>query len=108
VTHLLTGFRNFGAPDARSCLFLLEEPTIGLHAADVKRLVDVLQRLVDAGHTVVVIEHNLELIAEADWVIDLGPEGGAQGGRIVCQGTPETVAGNKASHTGRFLRKLLQ
>jgi excinuclease ABC subunit A len=108
VTHLLTGFRNTDEPGARSCLFLLEEPTIGLHAADVKRLVDVLQRLVDAGHTVVVIEHNLEMIAEADWVIDLGPEGGAQGGRIVCQGTPEAVANCKTSHTGRFLRKLLK
>jgi excinuclease ABC subunit A len=67
----------------------------------------VLQRLVDAGHTVIVIEHNLELIAEADWVIDLGPEGGAQGGRIVAQGTPEAVAKIKASHTGRFLKNLL-
>jgi excinuclease ABC subunit A len=108
VTHLLTGFRNTDEPGARSCLFLLEEPTIGLHASDVKRLVDVLQRLVDAGHTVVVIEHNLELIAEADWVIDLGPEGGAQGGRVVCHGAPEAVAQNKSSHTGQFLRKLLQ
>jgi len=108
VTHLLTGFRNAADPGARSCLFLLEEPTIGLHAADVQRLADVLQRLVDAGHTVIVIEHNLELIAEADWVIDLGPEGGEQGGRIVCQGTPETVAKNKSSHTGRFLRSVLQ
>jgi excinuclease ABC subunit A len=108
VTHLLTGFRNTEEAGARSCLFLLEEPTIGLHAADVKRLVDVLQRLVDAGHTVVVIEHNLELIAEADWVIDLGPEGGGEGGRIVAQGTPEAVAKIKASHTGRFLRKLVK
>jgi excinuclease ABC subunit A len=108
VTHLLTGFRRTEEEaGARGCLFLLEEPTIGLHAVDVKRLVDVLQRLVDAGHTVVVIEHNLELIAEADWVIDLGPEGGEQGGRIVAQGAPETVAGNKSSHTGRFLRKVL-
>jgi len=107
VTHLLTGFRNTDEAGARSCLFLLEEPTIGLHAADVKRLVDVLQRLVDAGHTVVVIEHNLELVAEADWVIDLGPEGGSEGGRIVAQGTPEAVAKIKSSHTGRFLRKLL-
>jgi excinuclease ABC subunit A len=107
VTHLLTGFRNTDGPGARSCLFLLEEPTIGLHAADVQRLVEVLQRLVDAGHTVIVIEHNLELIAEADWVIDLGPEGGEQGGRIVCQGTPETVAKKKSSHTGRFLRSVL-
>ncbi len=109
VTHLLTGFRGEDATaGARSCLFLLEEPTIGLHVADVKRLVEVLQRLVDAGHTVIVIEHNLELIAEADWVIDLGPEGGEGGGKIVSQGTPETIAKNKSSHTGRFLRKLLQ
>jgi len=108
VTHLLTGFRSSDDAGARSCLFLLEEPTIGLHGSDVKRLVEVLQRLVDAGHTVVVIEHNLELIAEADWVIDLGPEGGAHGGRIVSQGTPEDVAKNKSSHTGRFLRNLLQ
>jgi excinuclease ABC subunit A len=108
VTHLLTGFRPTEEPGARGCLFLLEEPTIGLHASDVKRLVDVLQRLVDAGHTVVVIEHNLELIAEADWVIDLGPEGGAEGGHIVSQGPPEAVAKNKSSHTGRFLRMLLQ
>jgi excinuclease ABC subunit A len=108
VTHLLTGFRDTDDPGARSCLFLLEEPTIGLHAADVKRLVEVLQRLVDAGHTVIVIEHNLEFIAETDWLIDLGPEGGEQGGRIVCQGTPETVAQNPSSHTGRFLRSVLQ
>jgi excinuclease ABC subunit A len=107
VTHLLTGLRA-DEPGARGSLFLLEEPTIGLHASDVKRLVEVLQRLVDAGHTVVVIEHNLEMIAEADWVIDLGPEAGQDGGRIVAQGSPEEVAQCKASHTGRFLRKLLQ
>jgi excinuclease ABC subunit A len=76
--------------------------------ADVQRLVDVLQRLVDAGHSVIVIEHNLDLIAEADWIIDLGPEGGAGGGRIVVEGTPEQVARNKHSHTGRFLSKLLR
>jgi excinuclease ABC subunit A len=75
--------------------------------ADVRRLVQVLQRLVDAGHTVIVIEHNLDLIAEADWVIDLGPEGGEGGGRIVAEGTPEEVARCKSSHTGRFLRTLL-
>ena len=94
-----------GSPTAD--LFLLEEPTIGLHMADVRRLVEVLQRLVDAGHSVIVIEHNLDLIAEADWVIDLGPEGGEGGGRVIAEGTPEEVARNKRSHTGRFLRSVL-
>ncbi|PYI82568.1 MAG: excinuclease ABC subunit A, partial [Verrucomicrobia bacterium] len=110
VTHLLTGLkepRSLFEPMARHNLFILEEPTIGLHIADVRRLVDVLQRLVDAGHSVIVIEHNLDLIAEADWIIDLGPEGGDAGGRIVAEGAPETVARSKRSHTGRFLRKVL-
>ncbi len=109
VTHLLTGLKEPDLFDRRPRrnLFLLEEPTIGLHAADVQRLVEVLQRLVDAGHTVIVIEHNLDLIAEADWVIDLGPEGGDGGGRLVAVGTPEDIARCKSSHTGRFLRKLL-
>ena len=92
---------------ARRNIFLLEEPTIGLHMSDVRRLVDVLQRLVDYGHTVIVIEHNLDLIAEADWVIDMGPEGGEAGGEVVAAGTPEDVAKNRRSHTGRFLRQLL-
>jgi excinuclease ABC subunit A len=113
VTHLLTGLKP--TSEARitqlatrnTNLFILEEPTIGLHHSDVRRLVEVLQRLVDAGHTVIVIEHNLDLIAEADWVIDLGPKGGAGGGQIVAEGTPEQIARNKQSHTGRFLRKLL-
>ena len=105
VSHLLTGLRE---PDpleriTKHNLFVLEEPTIGLHMSDVKRLVEVMQRLVDAGHSVIVIEHNLDLIAEADWVIDLGPEGGEAGGQIVAEGTPEQVARNKRSHTGRFL-----
>ena len=75
--------------------------------ADVKRLVGLLQRLVDAGYSLIVIEHNLDLIAEADWVIDLGPEGGEAGGRIVVEGTPEQIACNKRSHTGCFLRSVL-
>ena len=109
VSHLLAGLN---APDAinrrpRRNLFILEEPTIGLHMADVQRLVEVSQRLVDAGHSVIVIEHNLDFIAEADWVIDLGPEGGDGGGRIVAEGTPEQIARNKRSHTGRFLRSVL-
>ncbi|HAB18925.1 MAG TPA: excinuclease ABC subunit A, partial [Verrucomicrobiales bacterium] len=88
-------------------LFILEEPTIGLHLQDVRRLVEVIQRLVDSGHTVIVIEHNLELIAEADWVIDLGPEGGDAGGRIVAEGAPEEVARVSESYTGRYLKDWL-
>ena len=88
-------------------IYLLEEPTIGLHIADVHRLLAVLQRLVDQGHSVIVIEHNLDVIAEADWVIDLGPEGGDAGGRIIAQGTPEKIARSRRSHTGRFLNAFL-
>lgn len=107
VSHLLTGLKpradRVGVP-GRQSLFVLEEPTIGLHASDVRRLVEVLQRLVDAGHSVIVIEHNLDLIAEADWVIDLGPESGEAGGRIVVEGPPERVARHRRSHTGKWLR----
>ncbi|HXG43391.1 MAG TPA: excinuclease ABC subunit UvrA [Gemmatimonadales bacterium] len=88
-------------------LYLLDEPTTGLHLDDVRVLIQVLDRLVDAGHTVVVIEHHLDVIKRADWVIDLGPEAGDQGGRVVAQGTPEQVAQVEASHTGRYLREVL-
>ena len=90
-------------------LYVLDEPTIGLHMADVEKLVRVLHRLVDAGNTVVIIEHNLDVIAEADWIVDLGPEGGAAGGRIVVEGPPSRVTRSHArSHTGRFLREFLR
>jgi excinuclease ABC subunit A len=89
-------------------LYILDEPTTGLHFADVEKLVGVLQELTDKGNTVVVIEHNLEVIKNADWVIDLGPEGGDKGGRIVATGTPEQIARNPASLTGRFLKEKVQ
>ena len=109
VSHLLSGFKEPDLFDRKSNgnLFILEEPTIGLHMADVQRLVDVLQRLVNIGHSVLVIEHNLDVIAEADWVIDLGPEGGIDGGKIVAEGTPEQIAKNRNSYTRRFLREVL-
>jgi excinuclease ABC subunit A len=88
-------------------LYILDEPTTGLHFEDVRKLLEVLQRLVDQGNSVVVIEHNLDVIKTADWVIDLGPEGGVRGGRIVAQGTPEQVAANPASFTGHYLKPLL-
>ncbi len=87
--------------------YVLDEPTVGLHAADVHRLIEVLQRLVAAGNTVVVIEHNLDVIKVADWIIDLGPEGGEEGGEIVAQGPPEVIMAEPRSHTGRFLRRYL-
>jgi excinuclease ABC subunit A len=88
-------------------LYILDEPTTGLHFHDVARLLDVLFKLRASGNTLLVIEHNLDVIKVADWIIDLGPEGGAGGGRIVAQGTPEAVARSSMSHTGRFLRRVL-
>ncbi|HEX8729417.1 MAG TPA: ATP-binding cassette domain-containing protein, partial [Ktedonobacterales bacterium] len=89
-------------------LYLLDEPTTGLHLADTARLLGLLQRLVDAGNSVVVVEHNLELIKAADWIIDLGPEGGDAGGRLMAEGTPEQVAQAPESVTGQCLRAMLE
>ncbi len=88
-------------------LYILDEPTTGLHFADIEKLLEVLQRLVDAGNTVLVIEHNLDVIKQADWIVDLGPEGGEAGGEVIATGTPEHVADVEESYTGRFLRELL-
>ncbi len=88
-------------------VYILDEPTTGLHFEDVRKLLEVLHALVDHGNTVIVIEHNLEVIKTADWIIDLGPEGGAKGGRIVAAGTPETVAATKESFTGAYLAPYL-
>ena len=88
-------------------LYVLDEPTVGLHMADVEKLLRVLHRLVDSGNSVIVIEHNLDVVAEADWIIDMGPEGGSGGGKIVAQGTPRTVSKRKRSYTGKYLQTLL-
>lgn len=88
--------------------YILDEPTTGLHTDDIKRLLAVLQRLVDQGNTVLIIEHNLDIIKSADWLIDLGPEGGDRGGQIVCTGTPEKVAACQASYTGQYLAPVLK
>jgi excinuclease ABC subunit A len=88
-------------------VYILDEPTTGLHFADVEKLLHILHRLVDAGNTVIVIEHNLDVIRSADHVVDLGPEGGDGGGEVVATGTPEDVARVEGSHTGRFLRDLM-
>ena len=89
-------------------LYILDEPTTGLHIADVHKLVDILQRLVDTGNTIIVIEHNLDLIKTADHIIDLGPEGGDAGGEVVAIGTPEQICKNERSYTGKFLKKYLE
>ena len=88
-------------------IYILDEPTTGLHAADVHKLIDVLQKLVESGNTVLVIEHNLDVIKTADHIIDLGPEGGDEGGYVVASGTPEEVAQVAESYTGQYLKKYL-
>ncbi|MBQ3326310.1 MAG: ATP-binding cassette domain-containing protein, partial [Clostridia bacterium] len=88
-------------------IYILDEPTTGLHSADVHKLIDVLQTLVDQGNTVLVIEHNLDVVKNADYIIDLGPDGGDNGGTIVATGTPEQVAKTKGSYTGEYLKKML-
>ncbi|MAG11760.1 MAG: excinuclease ABC subunit A [Parcubacteria group bacterium] len=94
--------------DTRKTLFILDEPTVGLHYEDVRKLIDVLQKLVDRGNTVLVIEHNLEVIKCADWIIDLGPEGGDKGGEVIATGTPEEVSKKAGSYTGKYLKKVLK
>ncbi|MFH0879095.1 MAG: ATP-binding cassette domain-containing protein, partial [Lentisphaerota bacterium] len=88
-------------------LYVMDEPTTGLHMADTQRLLGIIQSLVDHGNSVIVIEHNLDVIKQADWVIDLGPEGGSKGGTIVAEGTPEDIARHAGSHTGRYLQAVL-
>ncbi len=89
-------------------LYILDEPSTGLHFADVHKLLDALHRLVAGGNTVLIIEHNLDVIKTADWLIDLGPEGGEGGGRIVAEGPPEVIAATEASYTGKYLKPLLK
>ena len=89
-------------------VYVLDEPTTGLHFEDIRRLLDVLGRLVDGGNTVVVIEHNLDIIKVADWIIDLGPEGGEKGGELVAEGTPEQLCGSPVSYTGQYLQKYVR
>jgi excinuclease ABC subunit A len=89
-------------------IYLLDEPTVGLHYEDVKKLIEILQKLVDRGNTVVVVEHNLDVIKNADYVIDMGPDGGVHGGTIVAKGTPEEVANTKGSYTGEYLKQVLK
>ena len=94
--------------DTGKTLYILDEPTTGLHFHDIKQLLQVIHRLRDHGNTIVVIEHNLDVIKTADWIVDLGPEGGSGGGEILATGTPEQIAQHKTSHTARFLKPMLE
>jgi excinuclease ABC subunit A len=95
-------------PHVQKTIYLLDEPTIGLHYEDVKKLIEILQKLVNKGNTVLVIEHNMDIIKSADYIMDIGPEGGEGGGQLVAKGTPEEVANNEKSHTGKYLKKALK
>ena len=99
--------KELARPSTGKTLYLLDEPTTGLHFDDIQKLLGVLNRLVDKGNTVVIIEHNLDIIKNADYIIDLGPEGGDEGGEVVAYGTPEQLARVESSHTGRFIREIL-
>jgi excinuclease ABC subunit A len=105
VSHLAEFARAEKKGDKKPTLFIFDEPTTGLHYQDVEILLRALQKLVQAGHSLIVVEHNLDVIRAADWVIDLGPEGGDRGGKIVAQGTPAEVSGDATSITGQFLRE---
>lgn len=94
-------------PHVQKTIYILDEPTVGLHYHDVRKLIEILQRLVQTGNTVVVIEHNMDLIKCSDYIIDIGPEGGDKGGQLIAKGTPEEVANNKNSYTGHYLKKVL-
>src|SRR6185369_15652153 len=104
----LARIRPNAEPTLRGSFYILDEPTVGLHMADVERLIAVLHRLADAGNTVLVVEHNLDVIAQADWVVDLGPEAGPAGGRVVVAGAPAAVVAQRASHTGVELAHFLK
>ena len=93
--------------NTKNTLYILDEPTTGLHFADLEKLLNVLKMLVNMGNTVIVIEHNLDVVKNSDWIIDLGPEGGDAGGEIIATGTPESVAQNNLSYTGNFLKKII-
>ncbi len=100
--------RELAKRDTGKTLYILDEPTTGLHFHDIAKLLDILHELRNKGNTIVVIEHNLDVIKTADWVVDLGPEGGSGGGMIIAEGTPEQVAEVEISHTGRFLKPMLK
>jgi excinuclease ABC subunit A len=99
--------RELSKRDTGKTLYILDEPTTGLHFQDIKQLLAVLHHLRDHGNTIVVIEHNLDVIKTADWIVDLGPEGGSGGGKIIAEGTPEQVASTKGSYTGMYIKKVL-